>query len=129
MKDGVKLAYILHKPENVQRFPLLLTYSGELGGATMKGLEEEEYLKEGYGILGVSVRGTGSSEGVFTCPFTAQEADDGKAVVEWAAEQPWCDGNVAMYGNSYAGVSQLEVARASEASESTGGRRGLGRHL
>jgi putative CocE/NonD family hydrolase len=110
MKDGVKLAYILHKPEKERRFPVLVTYNGELGGGTPKGLEEMEYVARGYGILGVSVRGTGASEGVFTSPFTAQEADDGKAVVEWTAEQSWCDGNVGMYGNSYAGVTQLEVA-------------------
>ena len=61
-------------------------------------------------MLGVSVRGTGSSEGVFTSPFAPQEGADGKTMIDWAAEQPWCDGNVGMYGNFYAGVSQLEVA-------------------
>jgi predicted acyl esterase len=110
MKDGVKLAYLLHKPEQQQRFPVLVNYNGGAGGALVKDLEERTYLENGYGILGVSVRGTGSSQGVFTSPFTAQEADDGKAVIEWAAAQPWCNGNVGMYGNGYAGVSQLEVA-------------------
>jgi predicted acyl esterase len=110
MKDGVKLAYIVHKPKKQQRFPVLLSYNGELGGALTKGLEEREYLDHGYGILGVSVRGTGASEGSFTTPFTAQEADDAKAVIEWAAAQPWCDGNLGMYGDSYAGITQLEAA-------------------
>jgi predicted acyl esterase len=110
MKDGVKLAYILYKPQKEGRFPVLVRYDGDQGGATVATLEDKEYLVRGYALLGVSVRGTGSSEGVFTSPFGPQESADGKAVIDWAAEQPWCDGNVGMYGNSYAGVSQLEVA-------------------
>jgi hypothetical protein len=52
MKDEVKLAYVLHTPGNKDRFPVLVTYNGELGGATPRGLEEGEYLANGYGILG-----------------------------------------------------------------------------
>src|SRR6266851_322413 len=109
MKDGVKLALILHRPGVPERFPVLVTYDGHWGGGTVLGPEEKEYLRHGYGVLGVSVRGTGSSEGVFT-PFSPQEGEDGKTVIEWAGQQPWCDGNVGMYGNFYAGLTQLAVA-------------------
>src|SRR5437660_11333338 len=84
MKDGVKLAYILHSPQKEGRFPVLLTYDGNLGGATLIGPQEREYLRNGYAVLAVSVRGTGSSGGVFTSPFDPCEGPDGKAVVEWA---------------------------------------------
>jgi predicted acyl esterase len=110
MKDGAKLAYLLYKPKKDGRFPVLVTYDGFLGGGATLGMEEREYLFRGYALLAVSVRGTGASEGIFTGPFGPQEGEDGKEVVDWAAAQPWCDGNVGMYGNSYAGVSQLEVA-------------------
>ena len=31
-------------------------------------------------------------------------------LVEWAAAQPWCDGNVGMIGISYFAMTQLEAA-------------------
>jgi uncharacterized protein len=110
MKDGVQLAYLLYKPAKEGRFPVLVTYDGYSGGGTSLRREELELLGHGYALLGVSVRGTGASGGVFPGPFTKQEGEDGKAVIEWVGTQPWCDGNVGMYGTLYAGISQFEVA-------------------
>ena len=31
-------------------------------------------------------------------------------VIEWAARQPWCDGNVVLFGTSYYAVVQPQVA-------------------
>src|SRR5262249_40851712 len=62
-----------------------------------------------YAVLGISVRGTGASEGVFTSPFAAHEGEDGKAVIERAGQQRWGDGSVGTDGNSYAGGPRLEV--------------------
>jgi predicted acyl esterase len=31
-------------------------------------------------------------------------------VIAWAAEQPWCNGEVAMFGTSYYGLSQPQPA-------------------
>ena len=31
-------------------------------------------------------------------------------MVEWIAGQPWCDGNVGMWGVSYGGITALSVA-------------------
>ena len=42
-------------------------------------------------------------------PF-AQEPHDGHDVVEWLAQQPFCDGKVAMWGGSYAGHDQWATA-------------------
>ena len=33
------------------------------------------------------------------------EAQDGKAIIDWVVAQPWCDGNVGAYGNSYTGTT------------------------
>ena len=45
-----------------------------------------------------------------------QICDDGKQLVDWIAQQSWCNGNVGMAGGSYLGWSQLCVAsRAPEA--------------
>jgi predicted acyl esterase len=110
LKDGVKLAYILYKPAKEGRFPVLVTYDAYWGGGSTMHREEVELLRHGYAVVGVSVRGTGASQGLFNGPFAKQEGEDGKEVIEWVGTQPWCDGNVGMYGTSYAGVSQFEVA-------------------
>jgi len=57
----------------------------------------------------VDVRGRGNSSGEFE-PF-AQEPRDGHDVVEWLAQQPFCDGKVAMWGGSYAGFDQWATAK------------------
>ncbi len=66
------------------------------------------FAAHGYIYAFVHVRGRGDSEGVFD-PL-AQEARDGYDVVEWFAQQPWCNGKVAMFGGSYAGGDQWLTA-------------------
>jgi putative CocE/NonD family hydrolase len=60
-------------------------------------------------IIG-SVRGTGKSGGAFTF-HGAKEIRDIYEIVEWAAGQPWCNGNVGMLGISYFAVVQQMVAQ------------------
>jgi predicted acyl esterase len=55
-------------------------------------------------------RGTGDSEGEHIGVFDRSEAEDGYDLIEWIAEQPWCDGNVGMVGISYFGITQLFIA-------------------
>src|SRR5438094_6239860 len=62
------------------------------------------FASHGYVFALVDVRGRGNSAGEFE-PF-AQEPRDGHDVVEWLAQQPFCDGKVAMWGGSYAGFNQ-----------------------
>src|SRR5205823_8655215 len=57
----------------------------------------------------VDVRRRGNSAGEFG-PF-ANEPRDGHDVVEWLAQQPFCDGKVAMWGGSYAGFDQWATAK------------------
>jgi uncharacterized protein len=64
----------------------------------------------GYALCRVDVRGTGSSEGVALDEYTADETQDGYEAVEWLAAQPWCDGNVGMWGISYGGFTAIQVA-------------------
>jgi putative CocE/NonD family hydrolase len=66
-------------------------------------------LAAGFAVLGVSIRGTSCSTGTFDA-FTPQEWQDGAAAVEWAARQPWSDGRVGMFGDSFPGITQIGVA-------------------
>ena len=67
------------------------------------------FASHGYAFALVDVRGRGNSGGEFE-PF-AQESRDGHDVVEWLAKQPFCDGQVAMWGGSYAGFDQWATAK------------------
>ena len=67
------------------------------------------FASHGYAFALVDVRGRGNSGGEFE-PF-AQEPRDGHDVVEWFAQQPFCDGKVAMWGGSYAGFDQWATAK------------------
>ena len=71
-----------------------------------------EYLAaRGYALCRVDVRGTGSSGGIALDEYTPDETRDGYDAVEWLAAQPWCDGNVGMWGISYGGFTSIQVAK------------------
>ena len=53
-------------------------------------------------------RGRHASEGEFYA--FRDDIDDGYDTVEWAAAQPWSNGNVGMYGASYVGATQWLAA-------------------
>ncbi len=42
--------------------------------------------------------------------FSRHEGEDGHDLVEWLAEQPWCDGNVGTAGICYFASMQLHTA-------------------
>ncbi len=109
LRDGTQLAYILYRPDTQGRFPVLVIYNPYWGGGTAFGPDERAYIEHGYAVLGVSARGTGCSSGIFHSMFEEPEAQDGAQVIEWAAAQPWSNGSVGMYGNSYSGVTQMMV--------------------
>ncbi len=64
----------------------------------------------GYACLRLDIRGTGESDGIITDEYTVQEQLDGVAAIAWAADQPWCDGQVAMIGISWGGFNGLQIA-------------------
>lgn len=109
MRDGVELAYEVIRPDDDQPHPTLLTYDGYAAGADPDSGYAARYLPRGYALLGVSLRGTSCSGGIFDF-FQPAEAHDGYEVVEWAADQAWSTGRVAMIGKSYPGITQLFVA-------------------
>jgi putative CocE/NonD family hydrolase len=66
------------------------------------------FAEHGYPFLTVDVRGRGNSEGRFS---PATEARDGHDIVEWIAQQPYCNGQVGMWGGSYMGYVQWAAAK------------------
>ena len=64
---------------------------------------------EGYAAVRVDGRGSGKSPGQCE-PWSLAEAIDFYDAIEWAAAQPWCNGNVGLSGISYFAINQWFVA-------------------
>ncbi|MEW6074614.1 MAG: CocE/NonD family hydrolase [Planctomycetota bacterium] len=69
-----------------------------------------ELVRRGYAVAAVDVRGSGASFGRYEGPFHPQEMRDATEIMAWFVAQPWCDGNLGMYGGSYLGAVQLFAA-------------------
>ncbi len=68
------------------------------------------FASHGYAGVRVDIRGSGSSDGRPQDEYVQQEQDDGVRIIEWIAQQPWCNGKVGMEGLSWSGFSALQVA-------------------
>ena len=117
MRDGTKLMVDVHRPAEPGRYPVLLAASpyprqAQDLGAPLGFIEAgntEFFVPRGYVHVIANLRGTGGSEGTFGF-FDGQERRDMHDLVEWAAAQPWSDGNVGMVGISYFAMTQMEAA-------------------
>jgi putative CocE/NonD family hydrolase len=106
MPDGVVLRADVARPNSPGRFPVIVTQTPYNKAAFSP---HTWFVERGYVHAVVDVRGTGSSGGQWES-FGPTEQADGKTVVEWAARQPWSDGNVGLWGPSYMGINQLFTA-------------------
>jgi hypothetical protein len=102
MRDGVHLNATIYKPRTAQATPAIFSLTPYISDSYH---ERAYYFAcHGYAFALVDSRGRGNSEGDFE-PMV-MEGVDGHDVVQWLAGQPWCDGSVAMWGGSYAGLNQ-----------------------
>lgn len=107
-RDGVLLAADTFHADDGQPHPTLLLRTpygrtGARGGVDVFGL-----VRAGWAVVSADTRGRGDSEGS-GAPYLT-EASDGADTLSWCAEQPWCDGRVAMAGPSYLGFTQWQAA-------------------
>jgi putative CocE/NonD family hydrolase len=111
LRDKVELNATLYLPKGAAeaRTPVIFTLTPYISDSYHA--RAAYFASHGYAFALVDVRGRGNSAGDFE-PF-AQEPRDGHDVVEWLAQQPFCDGKVAMWGGSYAGFDQWATAKES----------------
>jgi putative CocE/NonD family hydrolase len=117
MRDGVNLLADVHRPAEAGRYPVLVAASPyprqiqDLGAPAgfIEAGASDFFAPRGYVHVIANLRGTGGSGGVFGF-FDGQERRDMYDLVEWAAAQPWSDGNVGMVGISYFAGTQMEAA-------------------
>jgi predicted acyl esterase len=126
MRDGVNLCVDIYRPDSNEKFPALLAfaiYNKEIQGpdlfeavppqpawsplwtGPLEAGDTKFFVSRGYVHVIGSPRGVGKSEGGGSREWDSYD------LIEWIAEQPWCDGNVGMIGISGFGAEQLYVAK------------------
>jgi len=138
MDDGIVLRADVFRPNDDKAYPVILSY-GAFGkglafqegnksawermtaafpevaeGSTNKYqvwelVDPEKWVPDGYVCLRVDSRGAGRSPG-FLNPWSPRETKDIYECIEWAAQQPWCNGKVGMNGISYFAMNQWQAA-------------------
>ena len=109
MRDGVELAADLY-PAGPGAHPVVLIrlpYDKDGAYCFLPDIARHA-TRRGYTVVTQDVRGKFRSGGV--TEFGVHEVDDGYYTVDWIARQPWCDGSVVAWGDSYYGMTQLAAA-------------------
>jgi putative CocE/NonD family hydrolase len=133
MSDGVKIAVSIQLPKGYapgKRYPTIFEVSGYDGGSAQGGTLADDlhvpeqvpviphgdsrqltsHFEDEYVTVHASVRGTGCSGGEFDL-FSWKSAEDGKEIIDgWIPKQPWANGDVAIVGHSYSGITGFMVA-------------------
>jgi len=125
MRDGARLKANVFRPDDGGKFPAILNlgpYQKDKVWIPPDTLEEKPnpymnwetvnpqwWVPKGYAAVRVDGRGSGKSPGQCE-PWSLAESIDFYDAIEWAAAQPWCNGNVGLSGISYFAINQWFVA-------------------
>lgn len=108
MRDGVQLNATLYTPKTDVPTPVVFTFTPYISDRYHRlGVY---FAQHGYAFAVADCRGRGNSQGEYIA-FDPQHSQDGYDLTEWLASQPWCDGQVTMWGASYGGTVQWLTAR------------------
>jgi uncharacterized protein len=116
--DGAVLNADVYLPKTPGRYPAVVSFGGYETETHTAGVPTGSneigsppvFTDRGYAPVIVERRGMGRSTGEALALFGPQDVDDHEAVIAWAAAQPWCNGEVVLFGTSYYAVTQLFVA-------------------
>ncbi len=128
MRDGVELMCNVFRPEPHGRYPAILCFApygkdsyppdkqferipnvGSLPFSEYTGWEMPDpvfWCPREYVVVSADCRATNDCGGDHFAHFDPQMCRDFYDIVEWAAEQSWCDGNVGSNGVSYLAATQ-----------------------
>ena len=110
MRDGVRLSTDLYFPDGVDgKLPVIMvrTPYGKDGTYPYGGMIPL-LVQQGYIVAIQDIRGRYESEGRYRARYSDRK--DGYDTVEWLIGQPWSDGQVATFGCSYLGETQVTLA-------------------
>lgn len=128
MRDGVRLMTNVFRPADDGRYPVIVTLApygkhtmppddqyeripntGVLRFSEWTGWETPDpvyWVPHGYVVISADCRATNGSGGARFEHMSPQMGEDFHDLVEWAAAQPWSDGNVGATGVSYLAATQ-----------------------
>jgi len=125
VRDGARLLADVFRPQGDAKVPAILNlgpYQKDKLWVVPDTLEEKPnewmnwetvnpawWVPRGYAAVRIDGRGSGKSPGQCE-PWSLAEAVDFYDAIEWAAAQPWCNGNVGLLGISYFAINQWFVA-------------------
>lgn len=114
MPDGTRLAARLWLPETASTTPVpaIFEYIPYRKADMVRARDERNhpyFAAHGYACLRIDMRGSGDSEGQMPDMYSEHELSDARHLIDWIAAQPWCDGNVGMFGTSWGGTASLQA--------------------
>lgn len=115
VRDGAELALEVYRPDGGLQRPTLYAAGPLPLPATRAAPDLPQtgpvawWVEQGFNVVLLSTRGTGASSGQFDF-MGREEQQDHYEVIEWIAQQPWSDGQVAGLGAGYYGTSQWFMA-------------------
>jgi len=117
LKDGVKLSATFYKPvprSPSEKFPVIfefLPYRKDDGGYIGSFSQYTYFVRRGYIMTRVDIRGTGSSTGIFPIrEYSEQELDDAVEIIDQLSKMPESNGSIGMWGISWGGFNSIQVA-------------------
>ncbi len=115
MPDGIRLAARIWLPHEAAKAPVpaILEIIPYRKGDMVRARDERNhpyFAANGYACLRVDMRGSGDSEGLMGDMYEPNELFDTRHVLDWIAEQPWCNGRVGMFGTSWGGTASLQAS-------------------
>lgn len=122
MRDGVHLAVDVYLPKGKtkEKYPTLLYQTRYWRGIELifpfslfkkmvpstSNFDVIKFIKHGYALVCVDVRGTGASEGKKTSALSGlEEMHDAYDIIEWIIQQEWSNGKIGTLGISYIGMA------------------------
>lgn len=115
-RDGTSIDCTLSRPARDgmvvpgQHPGLVVEFTPYLLQADQYQKEASYFVARGYNTLVCLIRGIGGSGGKWQHPFSPQDGRDAHDLVEWLAVQPFSDGRIGMFGESYGGATTYGAA-------------------
>lgn len=107
--EETSLAGDLYRPRTAEPVPGIVTF--HYGRRTLGVRCFRFFAEAGFATLVVDCRGIGESDGMPREPLDPREGEDGAAIISWLAGQPWCTGEIGMWG--FSGGAALTLLTAS----------------